>query len=123
MLAECGGGAIIAEMGHRRLPGTSCLVCFTKFRPRRTWQRFCSPACRGDNRNTERSAEYTCVYCGLIANTVDHIPPISVRPTLVDLGLAGRYQFLEVRACQQCNSALGARSLWTVKQRKAWIKV
>lgn len=73
-------------------------------------------------RNNERQIEYQCVYCGLLAGTIDHVPPISVRPTLIDLGLAARYPFLEVRACHECNVGLGARPLWTVAQRKQWIK-
>lgn len=88
----------------------------------RAWQVFCSEKCRKEASRQTRSVEYSCVYCGLLADSVDHVPPRSVRQTLVDLGIAGRYPFVEVRCCRQCNSALGDRSLWTVLQRKAWIK-
>lgn len=67
-------------------------------------------------------AGYACAYCGLVGDTIDHVPPRSVRLTLLNLGLAARYPFVQVRACRQCNSALGDRPLWTVRQRRAWLK-
>lgn len=67
-------------------------------------------------------SENACVYCGLVGDTIDHVPPRSVRLTLLNLGLAARYPFIQVRACRECNSALGARPLWTVRQRRAWLK-
>jgi hypothetical protein len=63
-----------------------------------------------------------CVYCGVIANSLDHVPPISARTRIVDLGLAARYPFYEVPACCECNSVLGARGLWTLTERRAYIK-
>lgn len=66
--------------------------------------------------------EYACVYCGLVGDSVDHVPPTSVRPTLLHLGLASQYPFQEVRACRECNVGLGARPLWTIGQRRAFIK-
>ena len=63
-----------------------------------------------------------CAYCGVIANSVDHVPPRSQRDRLVALGLALQYDFFEVPACRECNSVLGARPLWTLRERRAYIK-
>ena len=56
------------------------------------------------------------------ADTVDHVPPISVRGFLFERGFAKRYPFLEVRSCHECNCILGARALWTPERRKEFIK-
>ncbi len=109
-------------MAHRKLPEESCLFCFTRFKPVRHWQRFCSTTCREKARSSERMAEYSCEYCGLVGDSVDHVPPTSVRPTLLELGIAARYPFVEVRSCRECNCGLGHLPLWTVKQRKEYIK-
>jgi hypothetical protein len=69
-----------------------------------------------------RSDLEPCVYCGVAANTVDHVPPRSARTTIVSLGLVLKYPFVEVPACNECNVLLGARSLWTVTERRAYIK-
>jgi len=63
-----------------------------------------------------------CVYCGVIANSVDHVPPRAIRERLVALGLALRYPFVEVPACRECNSVLGARAGWTVSDRRRYVK-
>lgn len=68
------------------------------------------------------AVEHACTYCGLLSNGVDHVPPTSARQGLIDVGLSAKYPFVEVRCCSECNSALGARSLWTVPQRKTFIK-
>lgn len=63
-----------------------------------------------------------CYYCGLVANTIDHVPPLVARPHIAALGLKGRYPFVTVPACHECNSGLGARALWTIPARKRWVK-
>jgi hypothetical protein len=63
-----------------------------------------------------------CVYCGVAANSVDHVPPRAARDRIVSLGLAHRYPFHEVPACRECNSVLGARGLWTLTERRDYIK-
>ena len=50
------------------------------------------------------------------------MPPRSVRQFILDSGLAVRYPFVEVRCCQECNSALGDRPLWTLTQRKEFVR-
>jgi hypothetical protein len=57
------------------------------------------------------------------ADTVDHIPPQSVRRFLADRGLDKKYKFIEVWCCRECNCLLGARALWTIERRKKFIKV
>lgn len=79
-------------------------------------------SCRTEGYRENRLAEYVCIYCGLAGDTVDHIPPTSVRQTLIDLGLASRYPFTEVRACKECNCAIGARPLWTIASRREYVK-
>lgn len=63
-----------------------------------------------------------CYYCGQPGITVDHVPPISLRSRLGELGLNDRYTFHEVRACHECNVLLGARPLYTLTDRKRFMK-
>lgn len=113
---------IIIHLMTKRLPPRGCLTCARTFTPKRTWQHFCSKACRESSHKTQQLAEYTCVYCGLVAATVDHIPPRTVRPSLIALGYQDLYPFIEVRACLECNSTLSDRPLWDVQSRKDHIK-
>lgn len=55
------------------------------------------------------------------ASTIDHVPPVSARPILKEMGVE-KWAFMEVPSCQECNSAIGAKALWTVRERKAWVK-
>lgn len=57
-----------------------------------------------------------CIYCGCPATTIDHIPPVADRAQLMHV------HHFEVDACHECNSMLAARTLWTVEERKSWIK-
>ena len=105
----------------KSLPIRGCVHCLKPFRPRRMWQRFCSLVCRKEASKEDRQAEYSCEYCSMVADTVDHIPPTSIRPTLIALGLLNDYPFIVVRACRECNSALGDKAYWTIEQRKEYI--
>lgn len=110
-------------MGKKpHLPPITCAICGKSFKPTRTWQRFCGPACRDQARADKLTAEYACEYCGLVADAVDHVPPRAVRPTLIELGLAARIPFLEVRSCHECNCGLGDRPLWTIPLRKRHLR-
>lgn len=106
---------------RKTLPGRHCLTCNTLFSPTRSWQLFCKDACREEAQREKRSTEYSCEYCGLVSDSIDHVPPRSVRSTLIDLGLASKYPFVEVRACRECNSLLGSRPLWTIFLRRKFI--
>lgn len=65
-----------------------------------------------------RSSAAPCTYCGMPADSIDHIPPRAYREFIAAQGLQARYPFIEVMSCRECNSALGARALWTVPLRK-----
>ena len=71
----------------------------------------------------ERQSSYVspCVYCGMPADSVDHVPPRYMRAQLSQLELKAM-TVIEVPACRECNCALGARPLLTVGHRRAWIK-
>lgn len=62
-----------------------------------------------------------CTYCGLTADSVDHIPPRHMRRQLVELELAHVYE-KEVPACRDCNSVLGSRPILTITGRRRYIK-
>jgi len=106
----------------------SCRYCAKEFTVSRQWQQYCSDRCRAQywlesNPRQKREAELgACYYCGATANSIDHVPPTSARTRLVDLGLQYKYPFKEVNACRECNSALGARGIWTLAARKRYIK-
>ncbi len=102
---------------------SECKRCGARITGRRD-KIYCSDACRfADWREGKTSAEANlCIYCGLPADSLDHIPPQSVRPTLVKMGIASRFPFREVWACRECNSLLGYRELWTIELRKRFIK-
>jgi hypothetical protein len=63
-----------------------------------------------------------CYYCGIATNGIDHVPPRCVRPILLQLPIDRIPRFLEVSCCNECNSALGRRPLWTLTERKVYIK-
>jgi len=67
-------------------------------------------------------AEWVCLYCGEIGDSVDHVPPSSTRPAIIELGLRHEYPFVEVRACRECNSALSDQGFWTTAERKRYMK-
>lgn len=59
-----------------------------------------------------------CFYCGDVAESLDHVPPINIvaeygYKTFRDRGVP----LLLVPCCAECNSALGSRSLNTVADR------
>jgi hypothetical protein len=43
------------------------------------------------------------------------------REKLEAAGLGARYPYYQVWACKECNCGLGARPLWTLRQRKRFI--
>lgn len=62
-----------------------------------------------------------CFYCGVPANSIDHVPPRAMRKRMADLG---EYfgVWVEVPACMWCNSTLGNLALLTLTDRKLYIK-
>lgn len=61
-----------------------------------------------------------CYYCGQVAETVDHVPPKTLRDRMTSEGIA--FKAVEVAACKECNSALGPRPLLTLPARKDFVK-
>lgn len=105
-----------------------CALCGAQFRVKRIWQQFCSEQCRNQHwveTNRKRKADGNpdpCFYCGIVANSIDHVPPQSARERLTELNLMDKYPYIEVPACRECNSALGARGIWLLPKRKEYIK-
>lgn len=95
-----------------------CAHCGKRFKARSN-KRFCSDRCRYES---HRITIEPCIYCGCPADSIDHVPPQSVRMVLAELNLFDRFEFVEVPACRECNCALGAKSLFTIKERKAYMK-
>ncbi len=107
-----------------------CRFCGSPIKRKTKWQEFCSSTCRwrswsSSHPHVRKDAELpaeACFYCGLPGIGVDHVPPMSFRMRIQDLGLIGRFDFCEVRCCSECNSALGARALFRLAERKRFIK-
>lgn len=68
------------------------------------------------------SGDTPCYYCGMLATTIDHVPPKVVRAKFQSLGMMDRYSIHEVPACAECNSLLGDRHPWTLGDRKRSVK-
>lgn len=107
-----------------------CKFCGSPVNRKRKWQEFCSDTCRWRSwatthpRTRIQAAKEVppCYYCGLPADTVDHIPPKTIRERLRDIGMENRYPCHEVQACHECNSALGGRPIFTLPERKRFVK-
>ena len=59
-----------------------------------------------------------CHYCGVIATSIDHVPPLSVRAMLAGSGAIENYAIKDVPACHECNSAIGANAPFHLVDRK-----
>jgi hypothetical protein len=100
----------------------TCQFCGTRYRARSN-KKFCSDICRARSWREPPEVEVPpCCYCGMPSDSIDHIPPRAARPRIIEAGLASRYVFIEVDACRECNSLLGARTLWTLRSRKTFIR-
>ncbi len=102
----------------------SCKYCSIIFDAPTIWYQYCSDRCKDRYLlETKELADLSaCYYCGATADSIDHIPSQLDRAKLINLGLAFKYKFIEVSSCRECNSALGARSLFTLSERKRYIK-
>lgn len=99
---------------------STCTNCGKLSRGRKD-KLYCSAKCRFEHWSLG-AAVNPCYYCGVPADSVDHVPPQCQRPILESLGLKGRYEWVQVWACRECNSLLGARAIFTVRERKKFIK-
>src|SRR3990172_1269779 len=103
---------------HRR----ACQNCGNLITKGRKDKKFCSESCRYVHWRDNPGTVPPCYYCGMPGNTIDHVPPTSARYRLVELGLQSRYPNNEVNACSECNGLLGCRPIWTLSERKQFIK-
>jgi hypothetical protein len=62
----------------------------------------------------------TCFYCGTVAGTYDHQPPISLFADYVESG--ENFEAVKVPCCGQCNSLLGASGTKTLEERFSLLK-
>ena len=82
-------------------------------------ERFCSEDC-------EHAAYYVepCTYCGLPADSVDHVIPLALRDTLREVGgwrnKWGRISDT-VPSCRECNSVAGAKVFDTIDEKRRYI--
>jgi hypothetical protein len=59
-----------------------------------------------------------CLYCGAPKQLLDHVPAISETHKRGTKALREEgVRFLLVPSCSECNSLLGARSLWFIEER------
>lgn len=99
-----------------------CQVCDRVVSKTRQGRRYCSNSCRQMAwRKAHGVALNACTYCGMAADTKDHVPPRSHRAALREL-CPGRFVEVEVVCCRECNCLLGARALFTVSERRAFIR-
>ena len=70
-----------------------------------------------------------CYYCGLPADSTDHVIPRAVIEQIETLGdpdvlaeMYTRHRVRTVDACRECNSMLQSRYFSTLAERKAWMK-
>lgn len=99
-----------------------CLWCSREIRNPRKNRLYCSDTCRirGWSSGLGKTSK-PCFYCGVPATGIDHLPPRSVRPTLIAQGIK-RWPFEEIDSCQECNSISAARPPWDKEGRKRKIK-
>jgi hypothetical protein len=66
---------------------------------------------------------YYCFYCADPADTLDHVPPLSAMDILnKEKRKKEKIPATLVPCCAECNSALGARQLWTVFDRLMYLE-
>lgn len=82
---------------------------------------YCSATCRSASWRLGTTS-VPCFYCGCPAQSIDHIPPKSVRPFIMAERLQWKYPFKEVDACGECNGLLSDRPFWDLQKRKKFIK-
>ena len=65
-----------------------------------------------------------CYYCGIVADSVDHCPPINALYCMGSEYYNRKGIFLvKVPACRECNSALGAKLLETLASRRQYMRI
>jgi len=67
-----------------------------------------------------------CVYCGIPADTIDHVVPrhLLIRAGAIGLDLSKLFLIRdwELPACRECNSAIGGQVFRTLKERRECVR-
>jgi len=58
---------------------------------------------------------YICIYCEMPGDSRDHVPP----KCLVN----GEHDKWIVRACRSCNNKLGRKPIYTIEDRREYLKL
>jgi len=63
-----------------------------------------------------------CYYCGDLADTKDHVPPVSAAYSFgADYFTEKKIPLLKVPACRSCNLLLGSLPYWTLGSRVKYL--
>lgn len=62
-----------------------------------------------------------CIYCGVISDSYDHIPPLVAIEKLSLIEIDGD-DLKKYPACRECNSWLGDRLITTLKERREEVR-
>jgi len=92
-----------------------CVWCGTWIPPKKRGQAlYCTDKCR-----REAFKERPCFYCGMAADTRDHVLPQSFTRTMADLGAR---KSDVVPCCRECNSLAGSKVFPTISEKRKYIK-
>ncbi len=72
------------------------------------------------NYETLKVNPHICVYCGMPANTMDHLMPLSLMANLSDLNL--NLKSIKVPACMECNNLAGTVFFTSFQDKKKFIR-
>ncbi len=64
-------------------------------------------------------SSFICIYCGMSANTQDHVIPLSILANLTDII---EIQSYKVPACNECNTLAGAKYFNSFNEKKEFIR-
>ena len=63
-----------------------------------------------------------CVYCGWLADSIDHAPPVTWAFSLgSEYFYKRKIELVKVPACRECNIELASKKLFTVKERTVYL--
>ena len=66
--------------------------------------------------------EQACAYCGTLANSTDHVPPLQwVYALGTEYFEAKKIALLLVPACLECNETLSSKRLFTLRERCSYL--
>ena len=63
-----------------------------------------------------------CVYCGMPANSDDHVVPLAFYQAAMDCVAMEHWRFTLVPSCQECNATAGDRVFETITQKRRYIQ-